>query len=153
METSINILVNEIWESPDWAVRHEDQLEISPHPRIRINIALTGLGGSAAFLKLQDGSSLQFGGAPMYNMEESMHKDLTFVAQLVIDLFYLLEDVRSDKNAVGDKELSRAIANAVVPLMLFLQMAMEQRPELIQKKWWKHSMEALTNAGLKLNNK
>ena len=89
----------------------------------------------------------------MYNMEESMHKDLTFVAQLVIDLFYLLEDVRSDKNAVGDKELSRAIANAVVPLMLFLQMAMEQRPELIQKKWWKHSMEALTNAGLKLNNK
>lgn len=148
LENSISILINDIWGSPDWADWHEDSLELRIHEKLRVEIGLTGLGGSAAYLERADHVQL-FAGAPMYVMDTTMHKDLTFVAQLALDIFYLLEEIRRDREVARDSALSGKIVKIVGPLILFLKTTLEARPELIQQDWWARILDALRNAGVK----
>lgn len=145
---SISILINDIWGSPDWADWYEDSLELQIHEKLRVEIGLTGLGGSAAYLEKADHVQL-FAGAPMYVMDTTMHKDLTFVAQLALDIFYLLEEIRRDEEVAGDSVLSAQIMKTLGPLILFLKITLENRPETIQQEWWARVFEALKVAGVK----
>ena len=148
LENSVSILVNDIWGSPDWADWYEDSLQLNIHEKLRIEIGLTGLGGSAAYLERSDHVQL-FAGAPMYVMDVSMHKDLTFVAQLALDIFYLLEEIRTDRDVAGDSGLSGQIVKVVGPLILFLKITLETRPDSIQREWWGRILDALKHAGVK----
>lgn len=148
LENSISILVNDIWGSPDWADWYEDSLELNIHEKLRVEISLTGLGGSAAYLERSDHVQL-FGGAPMYLMDATMHKDLTFVAQLALDIFYLLEQIRRDEEVASDSVLSAQIMKVLGPLILFLKITIEKRPGAIQQEWWVRVFDALKTAGVK----
>jgi hypothetical protein len=151
LENSIGILVNEIWQSPDWVEWYDGELDLNIQDGLRVEISLQGLGGSAAFARDPNGTSVLFPGAPIYDMSESNHKDLTFVAQVAVDLFYLLEKIRRSKVVNADDRYSKSIVAVVGPLIMFLKMALEQRPELIQQSWYGHALDALKNAGVPLD--
>ena len=151
MEKSISILVNEIWQSPDWVDWYEDELQLNIQDGLRVEIGLKGLGGSAAYARDPKGTTFLFRGAPMYDMSESLHKDLTFVAQVAVDLFYLLEEIRRSSHVNKDERYSKSIIGVVGPLIMFLKITLEQRPELIQKDWYGPVLDALKNAGAPLD--
>lgn len=151
IEKSISILVNEIWQSPDWVVWHEDELNLNIQDGLRVEIGLKGLGGSAAYARDPKGTTILFRGAPMYDMSESLHKDLSFVAQVAVDLFYLLEEIRRSDHVNGDGRYSRSIVTVVGPLIMFLKMTLEQRPELIKQDWYGPVLDALKNSGAPLD--
>ncbi len=151
IEKSISIIVNEIWQSPDWVEWYEDELILNLQDGLRIEIGLKGLGGSAAYARDPKGTTILFDGAPMYDMSEGLHKDMTFVAQVAVDIFYLLEEIRRDRNVNGDDRYSKSIVAAVGPLILFLKMMLEKRPELIQQRWWRMVIDALEAAGAPLD--
>ena len=151
IEKSISILVNEIWQSPDWADWYENQLDLNIQDGLRVEIGLQGLGGSAAYARDPKGTTVLFRGAPMYDMSMSQHKDLTFVAQVAVDLFYLLEEIRRSEHVNGDDRYSKAIVSVVGPLIMFLKITLEQRPELIQQDWYGPVLDALKNAGAPLD--
>lgn len=150
METSISILVNDIWQNPDWVDWYEDELQIQVHPRLRVDVSLVGLGGSRALLKTDSGQTRQFSGMPVYDMGESLHKDLSFLTLVIVDVYYLLEEIRRVEEVVRDKELSDAIVNVAGPMLMFLEMALTQRPELIKQEYWGYAIDALKTAGFKL---
>ena len=87
----------------------------------------------------------------MYDMSDSQHKDLTFVAQVAVDLFYLLEEIRRSAHVNADERYSKSIITAVGPLIIFLKVTLEQRPELIQQDWYGPVLDALKNAGAPLD--
>jgi hypothetical protein len=147
IEKSINILVNEIWQSPDWVDWYEDELDLNLQDGLRVEIGLKGLGGSAAYAKDPKGTTILFRGAPMYDMSEGLHKDMTFVAQVCIDLFYLLEEIRRSPHVNDHDRYSKAILGALGPVIMFLKLTVEQRPDLIQQKWWGPVLDVLKNAG------
>ncbi len=151
IEKSTSIIVNEIWQSPDWVEWYEDELILNVQEGLRVEIGLKGLGGSAAYARDPKGTTILFRGAPMYDMSEALHKDMTFVAQVAVDIFYLLEEIRRDRNVNGDDRYSKSIVAAVGPLILFLKMMLENRPELIQQKWWRIVIDALETAGAPLD--
>jgi hypothetical protein len=151
IEKSISIIVNEIWQSPDWVEWYEDELILNLQDGLRMEIGLKGLGGSAAYARDPKGTTILFRGAPMYDMSEGLHKDMTFVAQVALDIFYLLEEIRRDRKVNGDDRYSKSIVAAVGPLILFLKMMLEKRPELIQQKWWRMVIDALETAGAPLD--
>jgi len=151
MEKSISILVNEIWQTPDWVDWYEDELQLNIQDGLRVEIGLQGLGGSAAYARDPKGTTVLFRGAPMYDMSESLHKDLTFVAQVAVDLFYLLEEIRRSGHVNKDGRYSKAIIGVVGPLIVFLKITLEQRPELIHKDWYGPVLDALKNAGATLD--
>ncbi len=147
IEKSISILVNEIWQSPDWVDWYEDELDLNLQDGLRVEIGLKGLGGSAAYVRDPKGTTILFRGAPMYDMSEGLHKDMTFVAQVGVDLFYLLEEIRRSPNVNDDDRYSKAILGALGPVIMFLKLTVEQRPDLIQQKWWRPVLDVLKNAG------
>lgn len=151
IEKSISILVNEIWQSPDWADWYEDQLNLNLQDGLRVEIGLKGLGGSAAYAQDPKGSTVLFRGAPMYDMSEELHKDMTFVAQVAVDVFYLLEGIRRNNNVNADERYSKSIMSVLGPLIMFLKISVEQRPDLIQKDWYGPVLDALKNAGAPLD--
>lgn len=151
IKKSISILVNEIWQSPDWVDWYENQLDLNIQDGLRVEIGLQGLGGSAAYARDPKGTTILFRGAPMYDMSESLHEDLTFVAQVAVDLFYLLEEIRRSELVNSDDRYSKTIVSVVGPLILFLKMILEKRPELIQQKWYGPVLDVLKHAGAPLD--
>jgi hypothetical protein len=150
VEKSIRILVDQVWNSPSWVSLSSNQLVLDIHKDLRVEVSLAGLGGSAAFHRQPDGTNLLIGGSPVYDMSSETLKDLTFVAQVAVDLFYLLEGVRRSDAAQSDPSLSKAIVGVMGPLIMFLKFTIEQRPELIQKNWYKLVIQALETAGVPL---
>ena len=147
---SISILVNEVWNAPDWADWFEDSLELNIHPKLRMEISLTGLGGSVAYLKRQDGT-VMVRGAPLYDMSPGLHKDLSFVAQVGLDIFFLLEGIRRDQESKGEQQLSGPILSVIGPIIMFFKVTLELRPDMIQKGWYGPVLDALQAAGVPLD--
>jgi hypothetical protein len=146
-------LIMEILGSPPWARRGTkpwtlgselDVLFLDIHKDFRIEIGLSGPGGSAGWRTSDNQSeTVLHQGFPFYDMSPELQEDLSFVIQICLDLTNHMAEQRALAIDAGNKELSVLFEGILKRLIVFIGVSLTERPELIQEPYRAAAIEYL----------
>lgn len=134
IDDSVHIFVNRILGSPDHVVWSDDKIEFDLVGRFKVSLGLSKMGGGASYWT-EGGSTEIHQGLPFYDLSKAMHQDLSFAVQLCLDALTMFEERMVSAFLAEDSEFSELLWRAMLPMILFLELALADWPELINDQF------------------
>lgn len=146
IDDSVQILFD-VLGKPEWFTWNDEKINFNFDPRYRVEMSLKGMGGSAGFSKLPDGSSLLHGGMPLYIMEQKTLENFDFLTMLCLDLIKHFLPVYEEAASHGDEEWTKKVTKLVGNIGLFLDMLLTERPGMVSEMYTRLIQENLHDLG------